>query len=124
MAKLSLRDRWFTLPPRWLDNREQEAPFQVRVRRLSKGELDAFRERTAELLRGGKRTAAELLEHFDGVVQGPIGGLEIDGEEVKDLAGLMAVAARESLVLPGNLAEDLVSLVLGTNLLSEEAAGN
>ena len=124
MATLSLKTRTFPYTPTWLGNRESEAPFQLRIKRLTAAELADFRQAGGDLTAKQKASAGELLAVFGDVVEGPIGALEIDGEEVADLSRLFQLAARECPLLNGSLAGELVGAVLAFNELSEEAAGN
>lgn len=125
MAKLNTSERWIPLTPAWLGNREQDAPFRVEVKRLSVAELDAMREAWAAMREERYATARQLADFFGGRVRGPVGDLEVNGEAVKDLAGLFAIAApHESLLFEGGLAVELMGMVEGVNLLEEGARGN
>lgn len=125
MAKLNTSDRWIPLTPSWLGNREQDAPFRVEVKRLTVAELDAAREAWGVLRDGKYASAQALADFFAGKVRGPIGEVEVNGEVVKDLAALLAIAApTESLLFEGGLATELMSMVEGVNVIEDGARGN
>ena len=129
MADLSFKNRWSSIIPDILGNRDDPTPFRLQVRRLTRGELDRFRELADEVRRsGGKALAipiARMTDLFDGVVRGPFGPLTIDGRQVPEgeLGSLLELAAVE-FPFAGCIFDGLVESVLLVNELSEVAEGN
>lgn len=130
MAQLNFSARWFEgLAPTWLGNDKQDKPFRVRIRRISKGELGAFRDRFRALVQKGVATVDELEGLFGGIVEGPFGELVItleDGPRAVregDLRGLLEIAELEHLVVGEPLAGELAAMVGALNSLNDEAEG-
>jgi hypothetical protein len=94
------------------------------VKRLTVAELEAFREAAPSILHKVRVTPEELHGLFAGVVDGPVGSLDINETEVVDLPGLLAFAALECPMLDGSLADELFAAVTAINSLSADAAGN
>lgn len=118
MANLS---RWVLQTPKWLGNDKQEDPFQVKVKRLLRSELDAFRDRVAEWQRN-PTGVAEAVSIFDGVLEAPIGTLTIDGEPISDLRRLMEIACQEISAFDGLLFE-LIQIISAVQRPSETESG-
>ena len=122
MATLSLQNRWFPYTPAWLGNRDQKGldgkPFSLKIKRLTKGELESFREAAGELIVKTRVTAEEIHGVLGAVLQGPVGELEVDGEEVETIGQLCEVASRECPMLAGSLVDELVGAVTAFNQLS------
>jgi len=127
MADLSFKKRMLRVCPDLLGNHESSAPFELEARRLTEGELLAFRERATEVraaLRSDDGASPETIAAlFDGILAGPRGELRIDGEEITSLEPLFLLAAQE-FPLDGGVLDGLIGAVLAANSLSERAAKN
>lgn len=125
MAELSFADRWLTVVPDILGNRDLESPFRVKVRRLSEGELQAWLERSWEtrnrLIDG--LTIQEALEVFEPVMQAPVGSLTINGEPVEDLRTLLGWAIQDP-PFEGCMWDGLREAVVVANTIAERQAKN
>lgn len=122
MATLSLKARWHVRTPEWSGNREADAPFKLKVRRLTVAEFDSFKATVNEL--GGQPTAADLAAAFAGIVEGPVSELVIDGEAVADVLGLMRCAVLDGLWAEDGLFLELFRTVLQVNTVAPEQSGN
>lgn len=129
MLKLSTKHRYNVMRPTWAGNGDSPAPFEVRIARRSKADLEEWDRRTQEF-RAATHTAQELAAHLAGFIEGPFtfdGRLQIDESIVidGDMEGLLSAAGadRESLYLRDNLWPELVGLAFTANLLNERAAG-
>lgn len=129
MAKLSSLRRTIEYRPPWAGNLDGEKPFYVRLRRLSKAQLEEFEAAMLEVERrwpDEPASAEELAEVFGKVLAGPFGGLEYDGVFVRDgdLLGLMKLCAGECPLLDWSLVPQLAANVAKVNRLEEGGLGN
>jgi hypothetical protein len=129
LLTLSTKHRFNTMRPSWAGNDAAPAPFEVKVARRSKADLEEWDRRTQEF-RQKSHDARELAAHLEGFLSGPFtfeGRMSVDGVVVVDgdLEGLLSAARadRESLYLRDNLWPELVALVFTANVLNERAAG-
>jgi len=125
MAKLTFKDRWLIWRPAILGNEAADEPFRVRVKRLSSGDLVAFRERAAEmrgrLVEGV--AADEIAALFDGLLDGPHGDVVIDDVPATSMRPLYEAAAQD-FPLVGCVFDGLASSVTLANELNEEQEKN
>lgn len=125
MAKLTFTDRRVIYFPSLLGNREADESFAVRVKRLSDGDLSTFKEAAGELRKRLFEGAAvdEVEALLSGLLDGPHGLLEIDGQAVREMRPLYELAARD-FPFVGCVYDSLVQCVTAANELSEEQEKN
>jgi len=126
MAELTFKNRMLRVYPELLGNHASPDPFAVEAKRLSSADFALFRERAAAIraeLQGDGVAPETIAALFEGILEGPVGELVIDGEPATSLAPLFDLAAREY-PFDGGVFAGLIGAVSAANSLSERASKN